>query len=57
MLTVGKPIQNLHFVLFIVSSRPSSRLRKRRDLLEALESVTGGHHDPHAVIGDQLREP
>jgi hypothetical protein len=56
MLAIGKPVENLHSIFFIMGPRPPGRFRQRRDLLEALEGVAGWPHDPHTVIGDQLRE-
>src|SRR5260370_5089450 len=56
MLTAGKPVKNLNFILLIVGSRAPGRFSKQRDLLEAFEGVAGRHHYPNAVIGYQLRE-
>ena len=56
LLTVGPPVENLDLVFIVVAACPSGQFRQRRDLRISREGMAGWHHDPHAVLRDELRE-
>jgi hypothetical protein len=56
IVALCKPVEDRHTVSFVMSPRASGGFREHRNLLEAPEGMAGWHHDPHAVLSDQLTE-